>query len=106
MRRGVHAAFSYSATYEDEVAVTPVPLSVRWHNDREIVGNIGGGDYAEIASLIRKIIFNKEEIAAKALTLRQGGLIKLTGLGDYQLELDVQEPPDGPINEIWTVVRP
>lgn len=106
MRRDVHAAFSYAATYEDSVAVVPVPITVRWHAKTERVGNIDGGDYAEILSTINQLLFNSEELASKSLTLRRGGLVKLTGFGDYPLLLDVREPPDGPVKVVWTVVRP
>jgi hypothetical protein len=106
MRRDVHAAFAYAATYEDDVVTTPETITVRWHDHTERVGNINGGDYAEILSTIEHLLFNNEEIAAKGLTLKRGGLVKLTDFGNYELKLDVLEPPDGPIKVTWTVVRP
>lgn len=109
-RRDIHVAFAVAATYEDDVVTTPVPITVRWHAKRELVGNINGGDYAEIVSTIQNLLFNDEELATAnaggPLTLKHGGLVKLTELGDYPLELDVREPPDGPIKIVWTVVRP
>lgn len=105
-RRDIHAAFAYAATYEDDVVVVPVPITVRWHAKAEIVGNISGGDYSEILSTIQNLLFNSEEIASKGITLKHGGLVKLTDFGNYALELDVQEPPDGPIKIRWTVIRP
>ena len=105
-RRDIHAAFAYAATYEDDVATVPVPITVRWHDKVERVGNISGGDYAEILSTIQNLLFNSEELATAGITLKHGGLVKLIDFGNYELELDVQEPPDGPIKITWTVVRP
>ena len=106
MRRGVHAAFAYAATYEDSTVTVPVPITVRWHDKVERVGNISGGDYAEILSTIENLLFNSEELAVAGVSLVRGGLVKLTGFGGYQLKLDALEPPDGPIKVVWTVVRP
>jgi hypothetical protein len=105
-RRVIHAAFGVAATYEDDTLAAPVVISVRWHSKRELVGNINGGDYAEILSTIQNLLFNSEEMATKGITLKQGGLVKLTEFNDYQFMLDVQEPPDGPIKIVWSVVRP
>lgn len=105
-RRDIHAALSYSATYEDGIVTVPTPITVRWHAKTERVGNINGGDYAEILSTLHRIIFNSEELAAAGITPRRGGVVKLTGFGDYELELDILEPPDGPIKVVWTVIHP
>lgn len=106
MRRDVHAAFAYAATYEDSVVTVPVAITVRWHDKVERVGNINSGDYPEILSTIEHLLFNSEELSAVGLTLKRGGTIKLTEFGNYELQLDALEPPDGPIKIVWTVVRP
>lgn len=109
-RRDIHAAFAYAATYEDDVVVVPKPITVRWHDKVERVGNISGGDYSEILSTIQHLLFNSEELATAnagaPLILKRGGIVKLTEFSNYTLELDVLEPPDGPIKVTWTVVRP
>jgi len=106
MRRDVHAAFAYAATYEDTVVTIPVPITVRWHDKVERVGNINSGDYSEILSTIEHLLFNSEELAAAGISLARGGTVKLTEFNNYELELDALEPPDGPIKIVWTVVRP
>lgn len=111
-RRDVHAAFAYAAVLvrpvplTDPVEYTETPITVRWHDKVERVGNISGGDYAEILSTIERLLFNSEELAAEGLTLVRGDVIKLTEFNNYTLQLDVLEPPDGPIKVTWTVVRP
>lgn len=105
-RRDIHAELCVSATYEDDTTASPIAITVRWQAKSQRVGNISGGDYAEIVSTIDRLIFNREEIAAAGITLTQGGLVKLTEFGNYALELDTEEPPDGPIKNLWTVVRP
>lgn len=110
MRRDLHAALSYAATYEDDVVVVPAPITVRWHLKAERVGNINGGDYSEILSTIQHLIFNDEELstanAGSQLSLKHGGTVKLTNFGNYEFQLDAQEPPDGPIKNAWTVIHP
>jgi hypothetical protein len=106
-RRDIHAALSYAATYEDSAVTVPVPITVRWHSKAEIVGNINGGDYAEILSTIQRLLFNSEELATanggSQLSLKRGGVVKLTDFGDYQLKLDSLDPVDGPIKISWVV---
>ena len=112
MRRDVHAAFAYAAKLvrvvpeSDPVEYVETDITVRWHDKVERVGNINSGDYAEILSTIEHLLFNSEELAAAGITLVRGDLIKLTEFGNYELELDALEPPDGPIKIVWTVVRP
>lgn len=90
--------------------VVPVPITVRWHSKAEIVGNINGGDYAEILSTIQRLLFNSEELATanggSQLSLKRGGIVTLTGFNNYQLQLDSMDPPDGPIKVSWVVARP
>jgi hypothetical protein len=111
-RRTIHAALSYAAVLvrpvplSDPVEYTETPITVRWHAKTERVGNISGGDYAEILSTIHRLLFNSEEMAEKGITLKHGDLIKLTGFGNYELELDALEPPDGPVKIVWTVIHP
>lgn len=112
MRRDIHGAFAVSAKLfqqvplSDPVETVETDVTVRWQSKVERVGNISGGDYAEILSTIDRLIFNGEELTTKALTLKSGDVVKLTDFGNYELELDVREPPDGPIKVVWTVVRP
>lgn len=103
-RRDIHAGFAVAAKVVQGLVETDV--TVRWHSKVERVGNIGGGDYSEILSTIDRLLFNSEELTAAGITLKHGDLVKLTDFGNYELELDVREPPDGPIKVTWTVVRP
>lgn len=112
-RRDIHAAFAVSATYTDDVVRPPTPLAVRWHDKGSSfsgivssVGNISGGDYAEVVENIDKIIFNTDELIEKGISPKRGGTITLTDYGDYQLVLDLREPTDGPLKMTWTVMRP
>lgn len=105
-RRDIHAAFSYACTYEDDVVVVPKKLTVRWHSKPEFVGNINNGDYADIFTTVRRLLFNLEEVTAAGITLKRGGLIKLTDFNNYPFKLDAQEEPDGPIKDTWSVARP
>jgi hypothetical protein len=106
MRRDLHVAFAVSATYEDDSVVVPTPITVRWHNKSTRIGDIQGGDYAEVLETIDRLLFDSEEIATAAITLKRGGIVTLTEFGNTKFELDVREPADGPIKIVWTVTRP
>lgn len=105
-RRTIHAKFQVPATYEDDV-VPATAVAVRWHNRFvKAVGDTAGGDFAEIIENIDRIIFNSEELAAKSIAPKRDGIVRLQPMPDLVLLLDVREPVDGPINVIWTVIRP
>lgn len=81
-------------------------MTVRWNNKESRVGQIGGGDYAEVLQTIDKLRFDSAELTAAGITLRRGGEISLTEFGGYTMILDVQEPLDGPVKITWTVSHP
>lgn len=68
------------------------------------IGDISGGDYARVLDNIDKIIFDIDELVAKGITPRQGGVVCLTDYG-ISLSLDAREPVDGPVTIVWTVER-
>lgn len=116
-RRAVHAAFAYSATYQDGSLDTPVPVTVRWHNKLVIMGDFQESGYANIVEGIESIIFNREELelveytnnglALQGLLVNPHGVVTITepGFDNAQLILAVREPHVGPIEEKWKVTR-
>lgn len=58
--------------------------------------------YATIVEGVTRLIFNREELAAKNVTLRQRGRISIPAY-NMRLELDTRDPYDGPVTEKWSV---
>lgn len=107
-RRDVHASLSVSARYESysqEVIVDG--LSVRWHNKRQLVGDLDSGGYAQIIDGVERIVFMQDELQAKGVTLEGGDVIIITaeGYGNVGLVLQTQEQIVGPVEVIWQVSR-
>lgn len=105
MRRDVHAAFAVSATYEDAFTAGPVAITVRLHN--RVVQGVGGiNDYVAVLESVDTLVFNAEELSGLGITLSRKGVIKLLDYGNYEMVLDTQDPPDGPLKIVWAVDRP
>ena len=62
-RRAVHAAFAYSATYQDSSLDAAVDITVRWHNRLVLLGDFQDSGYSNVVDGIERIIFNLEELA-------------------------------------------
>lgn len=105
-RRALHDAMKVEATYVPPGGGAATALGVRWHNKINRVGDLDNQGWAEIIEGIDRIIFDREELAAKSLTLAEGGVVTLELLmGGFSFVLGAQEPDDGPIERIWIVTR-
>lgn len=116
-RRAVHAAFAYSATYQDSSLDAAVDITVRWHNRLVLLGDFQDSGYSNVVDGIERIIFNLEELAtvkimvdgieSEGLTPRKNAVIKITDVGfeGTELILEAREPKVGPIEEKWQVIR-
>lgn len=106
-RRDVHAAFAIPALYQDATMAAAETLHVRWHNRQaRPLGNLPGGDYAEVFELIDRVIFNTEELEAVGVVPMRNGSLTYPQFDNFRLILDAREPRDGPIKETWTIQRP
>jgi len=102
-RRIVHTTFSGDSTYQDDYLVAPVGLRVRWHNKIQLVGDLESGGFAESIEGIERIIFDRDELAEKAISLHHSGLVVMAD--GTRLRLHTQEPIVGPVEVIWQVSR-
>lgn len=112
-RRAVHTAFCVSAVYKDpDGVVSAEALKVRWHMRQTLAGQLDNGGYAEVVEGIEKIIFDKDELQALALTPERNGTITLMA-PEYRLidgsqpefVLQYQDEDTGPVEESWQVTR-
>lgn len=103
--RIVHDTLSLDALYWDKTLVAPVELSVRWHYKQAPVGDIENEGYPMYLDLVEKVIFDKEELATKGVTVRRGGRVQVTSPGFTGfLAIDAEEGDNvGPVNEAWRV---
>jgi hypothetical protein len=101
-RRVVHNTFGGDAKYMDSTQ-PEIALTVRWHNKIQVGGDLESGGYAETIEGIERVIFDREELMAKGVTLRNNGTVIMAD--GTVLTLGTQEPIVGPIEVIWQVAR-
>lgn len=101
-RRVVHNTFGGDAVYFDSIQ-PETGLSVRWHNKIQVAGDLEGQGYAETIEGVERVVFDREELAAKGVVLRNNGVVRMAD--GTVLILAVQEPIVGPIEVIWQVAR-
>lgn len=107
-RRDVHNAFSVAAAHTDVVSgVLTENLAVRWHNKQVLLGDLQDSGYASVIEGIERVIFDREELVAKGITLKSGDVITITAAGfeNAKLILHEREPIVGPFEVKWWVAR-
>jgi hypothetical protein len=101
-RRTVHDTFAVEAFYEDDTTAQPVGLKVRYHNRLDRSG-IGGSDgFAAVLEGIDRLVFDREELARKGVTLQAGAKVSFPKYG-VAFNLETMDPKEGPVTVIWTV---
>lgn len=104
-RRIVHDTLSLDAVYYDKSLAAPVALRVRWHYKQAPVGEIENEGYPMYLDLVEKVIFDKEELALKGITVVRGGRVQITspGFSGY-FAVDTEDGAnEGPVVEAWRV---
>lgn len=102
-RQTVHDTLSVPATFVSKDMMTRAELRVRWINKIVINGDIVETGYAEMIEGVDRCVFNQLELNEQSITLQRGDM--LTMWDSAVLILDSQEPPTGPVEVIWRVVR-
>lgn len=105
LRRAVHTTFGIDATYEDPHLAAPAPLRIRWHNKLAVYGDIENTGYPSTIESIDKVVFDRDDLLARGIEIRRGGIIKIIadGFEGQSLIADTRDPRCGPIEEIWMV---
>lgn len=106
-RRVVHDTMKVEAQYQDPSAVGAwTVLHVRWHDRLTMVGNVVDTGYADVLEGIDRIIFDREELVEKGVTLSREGRVKFgPAFQNIVLNLEALELTEGPINVVWKVTR-
>lgn len=105
-RRIVHDTLSGLSTYTAPQSSVSTALYVRWHHKIDRFGDPESAGYAEVIEGVERIIFDREELAAKGIVVGRNGIVTMDEDGvSVKLRLETQEPVEGPIEEIWNVVR-
>lgn len=107
LRRTVHKTFGLDATYESKYLSAPMPLRVRWHNKLTDIGDIESQGYPVSIDAIDKVVFDREDLAARGIVISKGGVVTITaeGFGGQRLAIDKRDPRCGPTEEIWHVSK-
>lgn len=103
-RKVVHDTMSVAALYSD-AQVTDAEITVRFHTKINRFGDMLEHGWSEVVEGVNRLIFSSDELSEKSITLRNGGVVKLTapGFEDISLALHVQEPATGPSQVVWQV---
>jgi hypothetical protein len=104
IRQTVHDVLQVDATVVVAPGDAPQAVTVRWHDKINRFGNLENAGWAQVVEGIDRLIFNKPELTSKAIVLTSNSVITLLSGGD-KFQLDVKEPPQGPVEEIWVVMR-
>lgn len=102
-RQQLHDTLAVAASYSHPSLISPVDVGVRWSDGIKQFGDLQAGDgYAEITEGIQRLVFDRGELAAKGLVLARGGIVQIP---QYQITitLELRQPYDGPVNEVWQV---
>lgn len=107
MRRDVHNTFGLEASYSDPTLLEPVDVIVRWHSRYETFGNLAEQGYAEVVDNVDRIVFDVDELVELDLTPRVGGQVTITetGWNNAVLVLQISDPRQGPVENVWQVGR-
>ena len=104
MQQAVHDTMQRACT----VMVTPssdaVTLTCRWHSKIGLFGDMDSQGYAQFVDTIDRLIFNRPELTAKGIVLDDRSVVSFD-FSPQKLRLDVKQPYDGRVEEVWTVVR-
>lgn len=103
-RQAIHEAFVVPALYSDQ-AWTNQPVGVRWHNRLIRQGNLAAAGYAELIEGVDRLVFSRKELLDLGLVLQRDGVIVIPAYGGAMFTLDTLEPPDGPVDIVWNVVK-
>jgi hypothetical protein len=100
-RRTVHDTMRVAGSYVAPGGSSPVELYVRWHHKMGLSGDIDNAGYAQMMVGVEVLIFDKDELTEKGVTLQFGGEVSLAG--GVVLSLGAKHPDDGPVKEVWSV---
>lgn len=103
-RRKVHETFGVRALFKDSPTSTPVELSARWHS-RLVLEGVMEGAGAQVIEGIDRVVFNREELAENGVSPKYGDIVAFPDYGGFEVQLAERQPYDGPISEVWGVVR-
>lgn len=103
-RQAVHDTLKVAATVEVFPGNGPQDITVRWHDRINRFGNLENTGWAEVIEGIDRLIFNIPELTSKGIVLTDKSSVTLLASG-LKFRLDAKQPVDGPVEEIWVVVR-
>lgn len=101
-RRVVHNTLGVSAFYQDNTMSVAQPIRARWHNKIDRFGDMNEAGYAETVEGIDRVILFPCD--TPTLNFMKGGVVTFTKLG-LSFKLDTLEPADGPLQQVWNVVK-
>jgi hypothetical protein len=107
-RRAVHTAFAVPIVYYLRGTTSPaaveIPLTARFQDkiivEQDPLGATAG--FSTMLTQVARVVFNREQLAGAGISPANGDYVVFP---DYDLTatLDVRDPPNGPIDDKWSV---
>jgi hypothetical protein len=100
----VHDTLAVQAFFQANSASAPVEITARWHTRLVRQGDLEGVG-ADVIEGVDRVVFDRAALVAAGLAPKRGGIVVFPGYADLTVILDVMEPYEGPVEEIWFVTR-
>lgn len=106
-RRIVHQTFAIAMEYLDKSLAGPIALRVRYHNKQDVIGDLQNEGYPMSIDGIDRVIFDMEELTFAGITVSRGARLKIVqpGWPEGVLLIETKEKSEGPVEEVWRVVK-
>lgn len=104
LRREVHSYFGVEAFYQDASLIAPVSIMARYHFKKyDALGDLVEAGYAKVTEGIETIVLAPSDTLAVPFV--RDGRVTLPSLPGVEFILQVQEPSNNSLEQVWQVVR-
>lgn len=102
-RRVVHNTLAVQAFYQDSSMSVPAEIRARWLNKTNVfTGDVDNQGYAEMLEAVDRIVLFPDD--TPTVNFKKGGSVSFPGY-DITFVLELREPSNGPLQEVWKVTR-
>lgn len=106
-RRAVHSTFAIDMLYVHRSLAAPTPLRVRYHTKQDVLGDLQNEGYPMSIDGIERVIFDIEELTLNGVVIERGAKLNIVDKSwpAGTLIIETKEKSEGPVEEIWRVVK-
>ena len=106
-RRAVHKTFGIEMLYVHRTLAAPVALRVRYHTKQDVLGDLQAEGYPMSIDGIERVIFDIDELILSGVVVERGAKLQIVDKSwpAGTLIIETKEKSEGPVEEIWRVVK-